>query len=135
MGLFSFERKFDSENRLANAFDDEVAPVPENSSRFKDWSKEDFFAVQGEYDEIHKAFVKFIEEGLDVDDARVQELVRRHCHLSESFWTPGKMSYISLGRSYVEDPEERPVYDSYHPQLAEYMCKAMTYFAGRELVL
>ncbi len=49
------------------------------------------------------------------------------------FYTPTREVYQGLGQLYVDHADFRKLYDSYHPQLAEYLRDAMRYFAGREL--
>ena len=49
------------------------------------------------------------------------------------FWTPDRDSYIGLGKMYCENDEFRKFYDTYHPNLAEFLAKAMEVFANREL--
>jgi hypothetical protein len=74
-----------------------------------------------------------LEKGAAVDRDDVQDVVRRHYATVRRFYDPTKEMYQGLGNLYVEHPEFRMLYDSYHPQLAEFMRDAMQQFAKREL--
>ena len=107
--------------------------VAESQRRTKDWKKEDFEKSNQDYDELHRAFAESINQGLSVDSKEVQALVKRHFAVVNRFWTPKRESYIGLGKTYLEHPDFRKVYDNYHPKLAEYLAEAMKVFAEREL--
>jgi hypothetical protein len=44
-----------------------------------------------------------------------------------------KESYAGVGQLYCENPDFRKYYDPYHPQLADFLAKAMKIFAENEL--
>ncbi|CAM4419099.1 MerR family transcriptional regulator [Paenibacillus tarimensis] len=107
-------------------------PVDESKSRVKDWNSGDYEAVQKEYDQLHRAFTGLLEQGAQPDEEEVQELVRRHYDVVSRFYDPSPAMYSGLGDLYVEHPDFRKLYDSYHPRLADYMREAMQLFAARQ---
>ena len=70
---------------------------------------------------------------LPPEASEVQKLVKRHHAWIENFWTPNAESYKGLGRGYVENPEFREFYDKYKKGLAEFLYKAMEYYADSQL--
>ena len=71
-------------------------------------------------------------KGLAAGSVEVQMLIRRHHQWLQQFWTPTKESYAGHGQFIVET-ELRKAYDAYHPAFAEFVAKAITLFAEREL--
>jgi DNA-binding transcriptional MerR regulator len=109
------------------------AALNERKHRTKDWKKENYEQVKADYDRLHKALTFMILRGANPDDDDVQAIVREHYEVISRFYTPTKDIYAGLGEMYVQHPEFRKLYDSYHPQLAEYIRDAMNIFADRHL--
>lgn len=102
--------------------------------RNKDWTNEDFAKVRANYDELHQAFTKALNQGIKPSSVEVQAIVARHYKTILEFWTPDRNAYIGLSRVYCEHPDYRKLYDSYHPNLADFLAEAMKVYAERELM-
>jgi uncharacterized membrane-anchored protein YjiN (DUF445 family) len=107
--------------------------IAESKRNMKNWKKADYEDMKAASDELHKEFAAALESSADAQSPEVQQLVRKHYKWVERFYTPSKEIYSSLGDLYVDHPDFRKLYDSYHPQLAEFLRDAMKYFAEREL--
>lgn len=99
----------------------------------KNWKKENWEQYKQEGDGLNKAFVAAINAGLKPSTTEVQNLVRKHYEWIKYFWTPTRESYIGLGQMYLDHPDFRDFYMTYHPKLLEYLVCAMKIFAEREL--
>lgn len=97
------------------------------------WSDEESEKVKQAYDDLHRGFTDFLQNGLPPDSTEVQSLMARHFQVVLQFWTPSKKAYIDLGQVYCEHPDYRKLYDGYHPKLAEYLAAAMKIYAEQEL--
>jgi DNA-binding transcriptional MerR regulator len=132
---FDRQRAEQVKRELREHFGDGIRdePFEQSLERTKGWSKADYDDVKQAYDEIHRAMAALIEQGAAADSADAQALVRKHHGVVNRFYGPTKEIYKGLGRMYTDHPEFRKLYDSYHPQLAEFMREAMAVFADREL--
>lgn len=131
---FDPKKQAEYEQYLIDKYGDSAREnIEESKRRTKEWKKEDYERVKQDYDELHRAFTKALNQGLSPDNAEVQKLVRRHYAVVDRFWTPNREAYIGLGRGYCEHPDFRKLYEGYHPQLAEYLAKAMKIYAESEL--
>jgi MerR family transcriptional regulator, thiopeptide resistance regulator len=74
-----------------------------------------------------------LESGLEPTSPQVQALIKKHHAFVEQFQTATKEVYKALAKLYYEHPEFRKQLDPIHPDLAEFMSKAMIIFADREL--
>lgn len=73
--------------------------------------------------------VEFIEAGVPVDDPRVFEALDGHRRWLSAYWEPNRESYTGLGDLYADDPRFRRSFDKTHPELAEFMRRAMVAYA------
>lgn len=92
------------------------------------------------YDNVNKAACKLfeelvscIEQELDPASKQVQGLIKRHHTLIEQFHDATQEVYKAMAQLYGEHPEIRKQLDPFHPQLAEFMAKAMRIFADQNL--
>ena len=98
----------------------------------KRWSEEDKTDFLQEGEKINKDFVRAIENNLLPSSNEVQILVRRHYEWIKRSWTPTRESYVGLSQLY-QTPEFSKFYDDHHPELLEFIVKAMKVFAETEL--
>lgn len=99
--------------------------------RIEKLSKKQWKEVKEEGGAIALEMAKLMDHSPGSDE--VQILVRRHHAWIKNFWTPNAESYKGLGRGYVENPEFREYYDKFRPGLADFLCKAMEYYAEKKL--
>ena len=80
-----------------------------------------------------RALATLRDEGVPVDDARVQATVRRHHQVVSLFWTPDAVSYRALGHMYVEDERFRQNIGAGDDELVNYLRDAMCVYADTDL--
>ncbi|WED44288.1 MerR family transcriptional regulator [Legionella cardiaca] len=107
--------------------------INESWQRARNWKKSDWETFQQEGDRLNKEFAKVLRNQLKPDAAEVQVLVRQHYLWVTNFWTPTKTSYLGLGKMYLEHPDFREFYNTYHPNLVEFLVEAMQFFANHKL--
>jgi len=134
-----------SDEQLFNGFDEEKQRqyeeeikgkygeklLYESKQRTKNWNKDNYATVQKQYDDIHRNLVKVMDHGHD--SSEVQSIIQKHFEVINQFYTPTKEMYKGLGQMYIEHPDFRKLYDSHHPELANFMVKAMAYYADKNL--
>lgn len=82
---------------------------------------------------IFRELIRCIKKELDPTSEEVQNIIKKHHAFVEQIHTDTKEVYTALAQLYQEHPEFRKPLDFLHPQLAEYMAKAMKIFAEHEL--
>lgn len=93
-------------------------------------------AFQREGDEVAAAYGAAHAAGTPVDDAHVQEVVRRHYEWIAASWQgtrPTAEAFTGLGAMYVDDPRFTAFYDRHGEGTAAYVRDAMTVYAQRQL--
>ena len=85
------------------------------------------------FDEITQGFKVSMEQGLDVSNESVQELVRRHYEFCLQFWKPNRESYKSLAMSYIIPSPYQETYEAVAKGLGKYQYDAIVYFADKNL--
>jgi DNA-binding transcriptional MerR regulator len=106
--------------------------LDECNAKVKDWTEKDKRAFIDDIEEIMKALVICIEEKLEISSIEVQNLLHRHYIWLERTWTPTKEKYLGLAQLY-RTAEFSVFYDSRHPELLDYMIKAMQFYANKNL--
>lgn len=101
--------------------------------KVKNWKKDNWETHKKEGDALTNAFLVAFHKGLQPDNSEVQAIVLTHHNWIKSFWTPSKKSYIELGRLYKNHPDFRKFYESYDPQLIDYIFQAIQIFAENQL--
>lgn len=109
------------------------ADLEKSWKKVENWQKEDWEKFNKQGDDLNKAIVKAMDKSLLPDSPEVQKLVRQHYEWVNYFWTPNKESYVGLGNLYREHPDFQKYYQQFHPQLLEFLIKAMKVFAERNL--
>lgn len=82
---------------------------------------------------LFKELVHCIKKGLDPAADEVQKIIKRHHAFAEQTHSATKEVYKAMAQLYAEHPEFRKQLDPFHPQLAEFMSKAMCLFADRNI--
>lgn len=106
--------------------------LDECNQKVKNWSDKEKNAFIRDIEEIMDALIVAINNKTLPSADEVQRLMRRHYTWLERTWTPTKERYIGLAELY-KTPEFRVFYDNRHPELLDFMLKAMKIFADREL--
>jgi len=86
-----------------------------------------------EFTEITKGFAEAMAEGINPNDEKVQELVRKHYEFVSKFWTPTKAAYKSLAMSYIIPSPYKDSYESVAIGLGKYHYDAIQIWAENNL--
>ncbi|MFI4937984.1 MAG: MerR family transcriptional regulator [Candidatus Berkiellales bacterium] len=103
------------------------------NEKVKKWKKEKIEKIRADQDEVLKALAQAITQNLLPSDPFVQVQVRKHFETIQHFWAPTKESYMKLGQFYSENDDFKKFIKAYHPNLVEYLAKAMKIFAEQQL--
>ena len=101
--------------------------VERTERKIRKLSKEKWESVRREGEAIARDLAKVADK--DPADAEVQKIIERHHAWIENFYEVPKERYAGLGMLYTQNPEFRAFYDKHRPGLADFMRKAMEYFA------
>ena len=85
------------------------------------------------FSHITEGFRVSMEQGLDADDEKVQELVGQHYEFCLQFWKPDRESYKSLAMSYILPSPYQESYEAVAKGLGQYHYDAMVIFADKNL--
>lgn len=107
--------------------------IAESKERVKGWVKADFDKVKKQHDALYKKFVGLMNKNLQPGSDEVQQLVQRHYDLVRIFYKPTRQVYGGLGKTYCEYPDFVEYFAGFHPNLAEFLAKAIRYFAKYKL--
>jgi DNA-binding transcriptional MerR regulator len=105
--------------------------VRESERRVRKMSKAQWQALKAEGDEVTRALAERMDR--ELSDAEVQQLIARHHAWIEHFYPCSAEVYRGLGQLYVQHDEFRAFYDQYRPGLADFLAKAMAYYADEVL--
>lgn len=97
------------------------------------WTEADAEKARTGYGRVHEGLAPLLRDGVDITDARVQELVGLHYEVTSLFWTPTREAYAGLGRMYVDDERFRQNIGGGDDALVEYLRDAITVYAERNL--
>lgn len=107
--------------------------ILESKAKMQQWTKEDYLNSQQQVDRINRKLAEAITDGEPPESSRVQHIIRQHYESMTQYYTPTADVYKGLGELYVEQPDYKKLFDSYHPLLAQFLRDAMAYFAEHEL--
>ncbi len=82
---------------------------------------------------IFKELVHCVEKELEPSSAEVQRIITKHYEVTKELQNATQEVYIAMAQLYEEHPEFRKQLDPFHPQLAEFMAKAMRIFTNQNL--
>ncbi|GAF09594.1 MerR family transcriptional regulator [Paenibacillus pini] len=99
--------------------------IQESKEKMQQWTKNDYLQSQREIEGINYDLKIAINAGEDPNSPHVQQIIRRHFESIKRFYTPTADVYTGLGDLYVDHPDFKKMYDSYHPNLAEYLRDGM----------
>jgi DNA-binding transcriptional MerR regulator len=130
---FSKEQQKQYETQLIERFG--VAAkvhIDESHQNVKNWSQADWVRSKKEFTEVCQALSGAIANNLSPDSKEVQAITKNHYLWLKRFWTPVRDSYAGYGQ-FIADSNLRLSYEVYHPQLPEFIAKAIQVFAKNEL--
>ncbi|GIP28104.1 hypothetical protein J23TS9_32340 [Paenibacillus sp. J23TS9] len=123
-----------SEQDVLSPYNDATSDrIHESKEKMQQWTKEDYLNSQQKVDRINQELTEAIRGGESPESPRVQDIIRQHYESMTQYYTPTADVYRGLGELYVEQPEYKKLFDSYHPRLARFLCEAMRFFADHKL--
>ena len=133
---FAPEKQPEYEAYLIARFGDKArASIDASKSALKTWPEVEWRRSSQEYAEVEAGLGQALADGLPMDSAAVQALIRRHHAWVGVMWTrwPSRDAYAGLGQLYADHPDFRARYEAVRPGLTEYLVGAMQSFCEREL--
>lgn len=107
--------------------------IDDSWERVAGWKKPDWENFKTSGETLNQALGKVVTDGNTVDSDIVQQLIQQHFDWVNNFWTPNKETYKGLAQMYLDHPDYRIFYNRYHPDLVEFLVKAMNIFADKKL--
>lgn len=105
----------------------------ESKRRTVKWGQSEWEDVKIQGDEIHRALKEAIEKGWGPETEEVQALIQRHYDLQSRFYNVTKEMFIGLTQIYGDHPDFRTFYESIHPDMIDFIGKAMRFYATKNL--
>jgi len=130
---FNEQNKEERRKALIEYYGEEAAPhIDESMERTKNWKSEDYHDHKQAMDDMNQRLVDQIEQGAAIDSAAVQDIAREYQEYVNQFWSADTAAFKALGTMYVENPDFRKMYDSLHPQLAEFLRDAIHHYCDNQ---
>ena len=85
------------------------------------------------FHDVHMRLAELKQQGLAVDDPKVQEVIARHYEIVSWVWTPTAETYVALGQGYVGDEGFRKNIGQGDDELVTYLAEAMKIYAAENL--
>lgn len=126
---FTPEQRERYDREAAEMYDPELVKL--SQQRLRKLTKAQWEAVKAEGDAVTRALAALADTA--PDSPEVQALIARHHAWIENFYPADAALYSGLGQGYAQHPEFRAFYDRYRPNLADFMCAAMTVYADTVL--
>jgi len=108
-------------------YDPEI--VRESNRKWKSYSAAQKEAIMAEGRAIYTDMIAAMPKG--ADSPEVQAIVERWRVHMDYFWTPNLDQLLGLANGYNDDPRFKANFDKMHPQLAEFMLKAVKVYVGK----
>ena len=107
--------------------------ILESHRRTAKWDKDEWDSVKNTGDAIHKELAKCIDSKLKPESDEVQKIIHRHFELQNRFIDVTKEVYFGFTELYSGHPDFKKFFDVYHPDMIEYISKAMRFYAEKNL--
>ncbi|HHF7347093.1 TPA: MerR family transcriptional regulator [Legionella feeleii] len=130
---FNADKQQEYENYLLNSGTLSQQEIDESWQNIRHWKKGHWQQHQEEGKKINQELVKAMNNHLKPEAKEVLALIQRHYNWVKNFWTPTRLSYEGLGQMYLNHPDFRNFYNTYHPDLVEYLVAAMKIYAKANL--
>lgn len=131
---FSKEKQEEYEKYILDRYGKKAESLIEESKRnIKGFTQKDYDQIKQEFDSVHRELSKAIDERLSTGSQEVQSLIQRHFQIISRFYNPTKEVYAGLADLYLEHPDFRKMYETFHPQMVTFLAEAMKLYAQRNL--
>lgn len=126
---FSEEEQEQYAKEAEQMYDPET--VRESNRKWKAYSKEKKDAILAQGNQIYLDMIAAMPKG--ASSLEVQAIVERWRRHMDYFWTPNLDQLLELASMYNEDPKFKVNFDDMHPNLAAFMCEAVTVYVGERM--
>jgi MerR family transcriptional regulator, thiopeptide resistance regulator len=123
---FSEEEQEKYASEAEQMYDPET--VRESNRKWKSYSAAKKEAIMAEGKAIYMDMITAMPKGAASKD--VQAIVERWRKHMDHFWTPKLDQLLALASGYNDDPRFKENFDKLHPQLAEFMLKAVQVYVA-----
>jgi DNA-binding transcriptional MerR regulator len=107
--------------------------LKQSHRRTSKWGKDEWDDVKNTGDQIHKELTSAINANLAPESDEVQKIIQRHYDVQNRFYDLTKEVYIGLADLYAQHPDFKKFFVAYHPEMIEFIGKAMRYYADKNL--
>lgn len=128
---FDMDKQIEYENYLKEKCPGSEAILDGSWIKAKNLSKTDWKKMQDAAQEINVELVEAIKQGLNPGDKAVQAIIQKHYDWICFFWVPNADTYVGLSKMYEDHPEFRAFYTAPHPDLLNFIVKAISIFAKK----
>lgn len=97
------------------------------------WSSGDWKKYKSESETVNAELAKLLREKFAPSSEEVQKKIHAHYHLIKQMYLPSKEVYIGLGDLYKNHSDFNTYFSKFHPDLADFLSKAMKVYANRNL--
>lgn len=104
--------------------------VRESQRKWKSYSVAKKESIMAEGKAIYTSLIDAMPKGADSRD--VQDLIERWRKHMEYFWNPNVDQLLALANGYNDDPRFKANFAKMHPQLAEFMRKAVEIYVANQ---
>lgn len=106
--------------------------MDECNKKIKNWNNKQKNDFIHEGEKIMATLIEYLDTQIAVENESVQEIMRQHYIWLEKSWSPTKESYLGLADLYRTE-EFRKFFDTRHPELLDYIIRAMKVYANKKL--
>lgn len=125
--VFNEEQISEYEKEASQMYD--PATVKASYQKWNEYSHADKEKIGEEGNAIYLDIVATMPKGADSPEV-LSCIARWHRHI-EYFWIPNKDQLVGLADHYSADPRFKKNFDKIHPDLAEFMAKAVRFYVDR----
>lgn len=101
-------------------------------SQTNNWAHVNKDEVHRDWDVLYRKLAPLIDQSPPTSP-EVQALIARHYEIVSRFYAPSKMAYIGISLFYAENPDMKSFHNGYHPNLVEFLAKAIPLYAHSNL--
>lgn len=94
------------------------------------WTEEQWEEAQEEWEALLEDYTSALNDNLDPESSEVQEIVADHVEYLKLFGIVAKKEDLfDRAKAYLDHPDWKKVFKSYHPKLLEFMLSSIEIYA------
>jgi|GEM_PF-2588644 len=120
----------DTEEEIRQKYGDEAAQLfIEQRRKTAHWTQKKWDDFNARYEKLAQKFAYARDKGLKPESKEVQKLVKEHHSLLSDLFHPSKLFCDVLANLYLNHPQFRKFFKSFHEDLPEFIVEAMNIYA------